>query len=121
LITTIQSNDNLANARERALKAKLLKMVQSEKANGGLPPRPTFRKEKSAPAIIDNDNVKDSIPDIYKWQPGQLSKATSFNMYKHRGTPMSASRISESDSVHTDRQSSWVFSPNENENRYNYL
>ena len=103
-------------------------MSQSDKQNGGLPPRPTFRKEKSAPIITNNNDVKETIPDIYKWQPGQLSKATSFNMYKHRGTPMSASRISESDSVHTDRQSSWVFSPNpndnykiENENRYQYL
>ena len=103
-------------------------MSQSDKANGGLPPRPTFRKEKSAPIITNNNDVKETIPDIYKWQPGQLSKATSFNMYKHRGTPMSASRVSESDSVHLDdQQSSFVFSPNNDnrgtkiDDRYNYL
>ena len=48
-------------------------------------------------------------------------------MYKHRGTPMSASRISESDSVQLETQSSWVFSPNNDndgtkiDDRYNYL
>lgn len=119
------------NARERALKAKILKLAQSDKAKGGLPPRPTglLRKEKSAPTIVveNNDVESSSIPDIYKWQPGKLSKATSFNMYKHRGTPMSASRISESDSVHLETQSSWVFSPNNDndgtkiDDRYNYL
>ena len=99
-----------------------------------MPPRPALRKEKSAPAVVvetndsNNNNNNNNIPDIYKWQPGTLSKATSFNMYKHRGTPMSASRVSESDSVHLDdQQSSFVFSPNNDndgtkiDDRYNYL